>query len=96
MILNTLPKEIRRIPINRSPLIRVVLKSIRKGIRKKNDFNVYLKPDFLKKEINYGIFEKIISENKVLTLIDNYEKRGLSAELLHKLYAISCFKELLQ
>ena len=91
ILIDTVPKEMKGIPINYSVLMRMLLKLKSRKVKKIINYDYSLTPDFLRRHINYELMNNIITKNKILSMIETYESRGLNADLLHSIYAVSHF-----
>ncbi len=93
-MLSTLPEHIRNIPFNYTK-VEAIFRYLRNSINRKVSYDLILKPDFIRNKIDYDIFKNIIPASEIKKLIHQYEKRGMNAILLHKIFAISNFNKLL-
>ncbi|MHA2099998.1 MAG: hypothetical protein ACW99A_15070 [Candidatus Kariarchaeaceae archaeon] len=96
ILIDTVPKEIKGIPINYSVLMRMLLRIKSRKVKKIINYEYSLTPEFLRRHINFELMNNIIAKNKILSLIETYESRGINAELLHSIYAVSHFYKLLR
>lgn len=91
MMLETLPENIKNLPSHYGR-IEFIWNYIRRNyIKKSINYDLFLKPDFLRNKINYKLFENIISPVNIKKMLNQYETRGLNDSVLHKIFAVSNF-----
>lgn len=86
--------EIKKI-INHFFKSKVFYKFKRRYLRVKINYDYYLTPDFLKKEIDFEFLDQILPAQNIKKMIETYGERGVYAGLLHKIYAISIFHRII-
>jgi len=94
-MMQKLPEGIKNIPVNYSKIAFIIHRILNTKFIKKVDYNYFLHPDFLKKNINYELLEQLIPKQKIDILINIYATRGLYDDLLHKMFAVSNFFKLI-
>lgn len=94
-MMQKLPQDIKNIPVNYNKIAFIIHRILNTKFIKKVDYNYFLHPDFLKKNINYALLDQLIPKQKIDVLINIYAIRGLYDDLLHKMFAVSNFFKLI-
>jgi len=94
-LFNTLPNNIQRIKINHSRLVKIISRIKNRKLSRYVDYNYFLTPDYLEKNINADIINNIIDYSYVKKMINQYRLRGVNSDLLHKFLAVSKLGELI-
>ena len=94
LIYTVLPKKINKIPINVPKSLGYLYKFKRRYLKSNPNYDYYLTPAFLRKEINFDLLNKLISAKEIKKIIDSYEERGVNAGVVHKMHALSLFYKL--
>ena len=95
-MLATLPKSIKKIPINYSKLEYLLTYIFYRKIKSVVDYNYYLTPEFLNNNINFELVDRIIPKQQVESMIKIYASRGFQDSLLHKIFAVSNFFKIIE
>lgn len=95
-MMQKLPAEIKNIPVNYSKIGFIIHRILKTKFIKKVDYNYFLHPDFLKKNINYEIINQLMPEKNIYSFINTYASRGLYDDLLHKMFAVSNFFKIIK
>lgn len=94
-MLQTLPETIRNYRTNYSKLELIWFYIKRSYIKKYVNYELFLRPEFLKSRIDKELFKNIISPENLDNLLMQYESRGLNDAFLHKIFAVSNFFKIL-
>jgi len=93
--LNLLPPKLRNIPTSASQLT-IYYHQLQKKFQKNKSHSIFLTADYLQENIDYDLLSEVVQRKIIESLIDQYRLKGLNSNIVHKMFAISYFFNLIK
>ena len=90
LAIDLLPNQVKEIPTSNNKLT-FVSRYIYHKIFNHNDYNFFLRPKFIKQNLNYDLLNEIMTVKEINSLISKYQLMGNHDTLVHKLFAVNYF-----
>lgn len=90
LAIDLLPGQVKEIPTSNNK-IAFISRYIYHKTFNHNDYNFFLRPKFIKQNLNYELLNEIMTVEEINSLISKYQLLGNHDALVHKLFAVSYF-----